>query len=78
MSSEITIRELRPEDVETVVEIAVAAWEPIYSGCREMLGDDLYSCVFPDWRAEKARQVRNGCQPGSSVQVLVAEWRAEW
>ena len=38
-----------------------------------MLGDDLYTCVFPDWRAEKARQVRNGCQPGSSVQVLVAE-----
>ncbi len=67
------IRDLELQDVDRIVEIAVAAWEPIYAYYRQTMGQELYEIVFPDWKAEKAGQVRRACQPQSSAQVCVAE-----
>jgi len=70
----LTIRDLQPSDVEVLVEIAVAAWEPIYRGFREAMGDELFLSLYPDWRAIKAEQIRQACSAGSRrMQVLVAE-----
>lgn len=59
---EPSIRALRAEDIERVCEIAVAAWEPIFAGFRELLGEELFGLAHPDWRAEKASQVRWVCR----------------
>jgi ribosomal protein S18 acetylase RimI-like enzyme len=67
------IRDFEPRDVERIVEIAVAAWEPIYAYYRQTMGQELFEVVFPDWQTEKAGQVRRSCLPQSSVQVCVAE-----
>ena len=73
MKDEIVMRELRAADVETVVEIAVAAWEPIFAGFRRAMGEALFAAACPNWRQEKARQVRAACEPGSAAGVCVAE-----
>jgi GNAT superfamily N-acetyltransferase len=73
VDSEITIRDLAPADVDTIVAIALAAWEPIFRFFRQQMGADLFQTVFPDWRAEKARQVETACRPGSGARVCVAE-----
>ena len=73
MSSDVCIRDLRPGDVETVVDIAVAAWAPIYASYRRILGEEVFAAGFPDWRTEKARQVRQGCDDGDPAMVYVAE-----
>ena len=64
--SEIRIRALAPSDVEFAVEIALAAWEPIYAYYRRIMGDELFLAIHPDWRQEKARQVRHGCAPADA------------
>jgi len=69
----VHIRDLEPQDVERIVEIAVAAWEPIYAYYRQTMGQELFEIVFPDWQTEKAGQVRRSCRSQSSAQVCVAE-----
>lgn len=73
MDGEITIRELRPGDVEACVAIAVAAWEPIFTYYRKEMGDALFYSLHPDWQAEKTGQVERACRPGSGAHVCVAE-----
>lgn len=67
------IRPLEPSDVEVVVEIALAAWQPIFAFYRQTMGDDLFFAARPDWQQEKARQVRQACVPDSSAIVAVAQ-----
>ena len=74
---EIVIRPLLPSDVEAVVEIAVAAWQPIFVFYRQTMGDELFWSAHQHWQHEKARQVRNACAAGSSAIVAVAELPAE-
>lgn len=73
MPDDVIIRELKPEDVETVVEIAVAAWTPIYQTFRETLGDEVFEADRPNALEDKANQVRRACEPGSPAHVRVAE-----
>lgn len=70
---EIEIRPLEPADVEVVVGIAVAAWQPIFAQFRKLMGDELFATARPHWQREKARQVREACAPGSSAIAAVAE-----
>jgi ribosomal protein S18 acetylase RimI-like enzyme len=69
----IVVRPLSLPDVEVVVEIAVAAWQPIFAFYRRTMGDSLFAAAHPDWRREKARQVRHACAPDSPAIVAVAE-----
>ena len=67
------IRDLRGGDLEEVVGIALTAWEPVFVSFRELLGDDLYGTVYPDWKADKERQIRSAAEKGPPVHFLVAE-----
>jgi RimJ/RimL family protein N-acetyltransferase len=75
--SDIAIRELEPEDIEAVVEIAVAAWTPIFAFYRRVMGEDLFTAAHSDWQEEKAKQVRTACDPGSGAVVRVAEGKGQ-
>ena len=73
MSGPIGVRAYQPRDEGAIVAIAVAAWAPVYAYRRQCMGDDLFQAVHPDWRAEKARQVRSACRTGGPDTVCVAE-----
>lgn len=77
MMDELVVRDLEPADVEAAVEIAVAAWEPIFASFRQVLGEELFAVEHPDWRADKARQVRSACESacasGDEALACVAE-----
>ena len=72
MSERVIFRDLRHEIVEEIAAIAVAAWEPIYAHSRMVLGDALFLARSPDWRAQKAGQIRRACVPESPAHVRVA------
>jgi ribosomal protein S18 acetylase RimI-like enzyme len=57
----LVMRDVRAEDVDTMVGIAVAAWAPVFACWRELMGEELFAAVNPNWEAEKARQVRDAC-----------------
>jgi len=74
MNDTLAIRELRQDDdIDALVQIAVAAWQPIYAFYRQTMGDEMFLFLHPDWPAEKGGQVRRACEPGSTAQVCVAE-----
>lgn len=70
---DVIIRELEAADVERAVEIALAAWAPIFAFYRQAMGEELFAAAFPDWQARKAGQVRAACAPQSRAMVYVAE-----
>ena len=73
MPDDVIIRELKPDDVEALAQIAVAAWTPIFESFRETLGDEVFEADRPNALEDKANQVRRACEPGSSAHVRVAE-----
>ena len=77
MMDDVVIRDVRPDDVETICQIAVAAWDPIFDHFRELMGEELFAATCPDRPKEKARQVRRACLPDSSAIVSVAEVTGE-
>lgn len=58
MPDGVIIRDLEPADVDVVVDIALAAWEPIYASYRKMLGDEIYAAAHPNWKKDKEGQIR--------------------
>jgi len=78
MPGQVVMRDLMPgnvdeTDVQAAVEIALAAWEPIFAAFRAMMGDDLFTGAYPDWRAFKEGQVRDALHPGDGALVSLAE-----
>ncbi len=73
MTDSILIRDVRPDDVDTLVDIAVAAWEPLNAVRRQVMGEELFAALHSGWKQRKAKQVRSACAPGSRAMVCVAE-----
>jgi ribosomal protein S18 acetylase RimI-like enzyme len=72
----IEIREFRESDVETVIEFSLRAWEPVFASVRDVLGDDIFLRLHPDWKVNQAEAVRSSCtNPEREVFVAVAGGR---
>jgi ribosomal protein S18 acetylase RimI-like enzyme len=69
----VTLRPYRDADLPDLLDIAIAAWEPIRASFRAILGPDLFAVAFPDWRGEKRRQIASACRGEHGARVLVAE-----
>ena len=57
----IEIREFREGDLETVVEFSLRAWAPVFASVREVIGDDIFLRLHPDWKANQEDAVRSSC-----------------
>ena len=72
----IAIREFREGDLETVVEFSLRAWAPVFASLRNVLGDDIFLRLHPDWKANQAEAVRSSCTNHErDVFVVVADGR---
>lgn len=67
------IRPLRPHDVNNVVRLSLAAFEPIFASFREVLGPRIYTHIYPDWTLSQAKAVEGVCTDGDNITVWVAE-----
>ena len=57
----IEIRQFRDGDIETVVEFSLRAWAPVFASVRDVLGDDIFLRLHPDWIANQEVAVRSSC-----------------
>ncbi len=63
MNQSPLIRPARPEDLPRVKEIALRAWEPIYTDYKARMGDELFLLLWPKgWQDEKASQIADHFQ----------------
>jgi GNAT superfamily N-acetyltransferase len=70
------IRPLRPDDVQRVVRLSLAAWEPVFASFRQVLGPRIYARIYPDWTTSQAATVQKVCADsthGGALAVWVAE-----
>jgi ribosomal protein S18 acetylase RimI-like enzyme len=59
--SAIEIRAFREADLESVVEFSLRAWAPVFASLREVLGEEIFLRLHPDWEASQADAVRSSC-----------------
>jgi len=72
----IDIREFREDDLDAIVEFSLRAWEPVFASVRNVLGDDIFFRLHPDWKANQADAVRSACTSDErDVFVAVASGR---
>jgi len=68
----LTIRPLDSGEVETLAEVAVLAWEPVFASFRHLLGPAIYPLLYPDWRQSQRDVVKTVCAADSGMTVYVA------
>ncbi len=68
-----SIRQATVNDVEGMQEIAVLAWKPIYGLRENLMGQELFNTVFPDWRAEKSSQVSSHFKRHPQWTIVIEE-----
>ena len=72
----IQIREFREADLDVVIAFSLRAWAPIFDSIRDVLGDEIFLRLHPDWRADQAEAVRSSCLSAEhDVFVAVADER---
>jgi GNAT superfamily N-acetyltransferase len=72
----IDIREFREDDLEAIVAFSLRAWQRVFASVRNVLGDDIFFRLHPDWKANQADAVRSACTNDErDVFVAVASGR---
>ena len=57
----IEIRNFRQDDLEAVVEFSLRAWAPVFASVRDVMGDDIFLRLHPDWKVDQDQVVRSSC-----------------
>ena len=72
----IQIREFREADLDAVVAFSLRAWAPVFDSVREVLGEDIFVRLHPDWQVDQAEAVRSSClNDERDVFVAIADGR---
>lgn len=69
---EFTIRSVKDEDVPKLIHLCLLAFEPIFDSFKQILGIQIFSVLYPDWKATQTNVVK-GEISAEDVVVWVAE-----
>ena len=69
----LNIRLFLGEDLDAVVQLSLLAWEPVFRSFERVLGHNIYTLIWPDWRDGQAKGVESVCKDREKFTVLVAE-----
>ena len=70
---DIDIRPIHDQDVEAVVQLSLLAWEVVFESMRNVLGPEVYSAIWPDWRTSQRAGIEATCRAGGDTPTWVAE-----
>jgi ribosomal protein S18 acetylase RimI-like enzyme len=70
---DLYIRPVRDTDVDDLVRLSLLAWEPVFPSFERILGQAIYTEIWPDWRTGQKEAVETVCQDGEKTTVWVAE-----
>ena len=70
----VHIRPLDPNEIEDLVQLSLLAWAPVFSSFEHVLGSEIYSLIYPDWRTAQRDVVESMCNDVAKNTVWVAEW----
>lgn len=67
-----TIRPFASDDLPALMDLAEAAWEPVFASFRAILGSAIFPLLYPDWRQGQRDAVAKVCA-NPNMTVYVAE-----
>ncbi len=74
MTADVEVRRFRSDDLPSIVDFSLRAWEPVYASLREVLGDGIFLRLHPNWKADQAAAVSSSCSsPERDVFVAVLD-----
>ena len=44
----LSIRPVNPDDIDALIQLSLAAWEPVFESFLQILGPNRYSLFWPD------------------------------
>jgi ribosomal protein S18 acetylase RimI-like enzyme len=68
-----TIREYSDEDYRAIFEITMLAFAPIHESFKRILGNQVFSLVYPDWKKSHAKYLKSLCKGKDKKNILVVE-----
>ena len=68
-----TIRLVREDETEKVVEFGLRAWEPVFRSFKAILGEGVYDILYPDWRKMQGDVISQVCRDTETYHVWVAD-----
>ena len=70
---DLRIRPVCDNDVEDLVQLSLLAWVPIFDSFERILGPNIYTLIWPNWRVSQRAGIETVCKDGEKTIVLVAE-----
>jgi len=67
------IRPFSDEDLESLIDLTLRAFVPIFESFERILGPAVYSHIWPDWRAGQREAVETMCGDPDRYAVWVAD-----
>ncbi len=67
------IRPVRDSDVDALVQLTLLAFVPVFDSFRKLLGPDICSTIWRDWRKTQQAAVETLCREPDKSVVRVAE-----
>ncbi len=70
---DLHIRSFLDKDLVAIVQLSLLAWEPVFNSFEQILGDQIYPILYPDWHKSQKEGVETICKNKEKTKVLVAE-----
>jgi len=70
---DLNIRPFTDQDLDEIVTLSLLAWEPVFDSFKQILGPNIYTRLYPDWRKTQKSGVVTICKDQEKNHVLVAE-----
>lgn len=69
----IHIRPLADDDLESVLQLSILAWAPVFESFEQVLGSAIYTQIYPDWKTAQRNVVDTICRDTEKYITWVAE-----
>jgi GNAT superfamily N-acetyltransferase len=69
---QVQIRQATAAETETLVELSLLAWAPVFASFRETFSPSVYALLYPDWQRQQREVVEQICN-GEQTTVWLAE-----
>jgi hypothetical protein len=70
---DLQIQPFSNDDLESVIQLSLRAWAPIFSSFEQVLGTRIYTAIYPDWQEQQRGVVERVCTDGGGFTVYVAQ-----
>lgn len=69
---DFNLRRVKSTDIESIVQLSLLAWEPVFASFAQILGPRIFPLVYPEWRSSQRKAIEEICQEPDENFVWVA------